>query len=134
MRADQVLDAAADLIERDGWIQGDGSNCLILDGSCAATAVHKAVLRAFPAAGIDELCARINDNLAPFVNALGGDSHDAIWKWNDAPARTKEEVVAMLRAVAINLRAADAGTVKTPRDSTAVPLACIDTVHMEKIA
>jgi hypothetical protein len=34
--------------------------------------------------------------------SLGGDSSARIWRWNDALGRTKEEVIAKLREVALS--------------------------------
>jgi len=123
MRA-EVLDAAADLIDREGWNQGNGGACTIIDGSCAATAVHKAVVRALPDPTITELWERIDASLAALVSALGGDDNSAIWAWNDTPGRTKDEVTAMLRAVAATLRVAE---------STVVPSDCVDAAQMEQV-
>lgn len=41
------------------------------------------------------------DGVERLRNALGGHGIGAIFDWNDAPQRTKEEVVAKLRAVAL---------------------------------
>jgi hypothetical protein len=82
-----VLNGAADLIERDGWCQSrylleTGERCA--DGAIAVAGNgHHGGVRS-----VARLALR---------SAIGGES---VVIWNDAPGRTKAEVVAALRAAA----------------------------------
>jgi hypothetical protein len=83
-----VLNGAADLIERDGWVQRqfgvtNGPRCI----SGALLAINKKVDPKHPA-------------YRTVVTYLGlGDSYYLSW-WNDAVGRTEAEVVTALRAAA----------------------------------
>lgn len=102
MRTSEVLERAAELIERDGWWQNARSDG---HGDCAATAIS----RVAEGRGGCYVPA-VHD---PFIVALGGDKDapmvTTIYNWNDVPGRTKEEVIAMLRAVAATERARESG-------------------------
>lgn len=86
----QVLRDAAELIERDGWCQGDmystaGARCVM--GAIFTTAHH--ALPDDPSLAIDAL--------APFARSL---PQGKTMEWNDDPDRTVTEVLAALRACA----------------------------------
>jgi hypothetical protein len=76
-----TLDRTADLIEETGWIQDQfGSENL---GYCLAGALRRVAPASEYYDARDEIHKRI------------GTEHVTIW--NDAPERTKEDVIAMLR-------------------------------------
>lgn len=89
-----VLNGAADLIERDGWVQG---HYRTTEGYCIAGAIDQTLgiidddelhVQLWPVAQAARVqVLAIVDDVAPTL-------------WNDAPGRTKEEVVAALRAAA----------------------------------
>jgi hypothetical protein len=84
-----VLNVAADLIERDGWCQGYftdplGRRCV--DGAICATSTMLPTTH-----WTDRAAAR-----SALLLWLGERHID----WNDAPGRTQAEVVAALRAAA----------------------------------
>jgi len=124
LTADEVLERAASVVDL-GWAQGDGSeNFDSTGGHCAITAVDYSALDAD--LDVHEAAQ------SALVKAIGGDCVEAIWKWNDTPGRTKEEVSAMLRAVAASLRAAahDDGTAAT--ESTVGDLSTEDAGQVEE--
>lgn len=85
-----VLNGAADLIERDGWVQGaykQGSR------RCARQALGDAANLSFPSAQWAAYHAA-GDTLAE------GLEEQSVWAWNDAPGRTQAEVVAALQIAA----------------------------------
>ncbi len=94
------LRAAADVLERDGWLQGDygtrhGPKCL-------AGAVNHVVNGG---GSVDDLggACELEDRAADAVQsvaALLGQGYADITRWNDAPGRTAAEVIAALRAAA----------------------------------
>jgi hypothetical protein len=103
-----LLDSAADKIERDGWHQGDfypGANGNFLeDPGSRPVCVRGALLSAQGASTEGDwawavhwkACAAVEDaisNPLPLVT------------WNDAPARTKQEVLDALRLAAKGERA-----------------------------
>lgn len=98
MNVSQILNAAADKIEREGWFgaAGHGPNCaLIAINACVNdgddfnyTETRKALVR-----GIGDDGSFLSMNIV---------------HWNNAPGRTKDEVVAMLRAVAATEKAREA--------------------------
>lgn len=99
MTESDVLEKAADLIERDGWCQGGDGR----DGKCRCMMVA---------------IADASDSAPPPRLSLWQRTRDAIWgylgvtsgaKWNDAPERTAAEVIAALRSAAAKLR-----TTETP--------------------
>src|SRR5690349_21566504 len=117
MEAWEVLDRAADKIERDGWTKGaiianvpwpllGGVPTCALGGICHAAQIDGGY--GYGAEGVALLA------MQALRTAIGADFRNddgpfsSVWRWNDAPGRTKEEVCAMLRAVAASLRAARA--------------------------
>jgi hypothetical protein len=76
-----VLDGAADIIERDGWCQG----ALERDGAVCAIGALTMAMR--PTVARDRAFAAL-------ARRLGGDS---VARWNDAPERTKQEVLDLFR-------------------------------------
>lgn len=88
----QLLLKAADLIERDGWGEGD----CIEHGYCIYAALVKADdPKAFNTARASAAGWRL-------VKALGLHRISDLFHWNDAPERTAAEVIAKLRAVALS--------------------------------
>ena len=86
----EILTDAADLIERDGWRQGRGSQ-----GQCATSAIWEAnrtegIPKTAQAHAETEALSALRDVI----------NRHAIPKWNDGPGRTKEEVVSALREAA----------------------------------
>ena len=82
----EVIEAVADLIEREGWIQGRAHT---VEGYCVAGAIYEV-------AAADEqlplrrvICQAITSHVGVAVEA-----------WNDGFHRTKEEVVRTLREIA----------------------------------
>lgn len=105
-----LLDAAAEVIERDGWHQGnyaesnDPHAAVCSLGAINRAAGNDANTRSASGAAYDARIALAHD--------LGDDwqvegcTHPAeiIAGWNDHPHRTADEVVAQLRASAARLR------------------------------
>ena len=81
----QLLLDAADLIDRQGWWNGKPQKSLSVH--CIQTALFAASPRSSIACE-----AAVN-----FLNHIGG---HGIVCWNDAPGRTKEEVLAAMRGAA----------------------------------
>ena len=90
-----LLARAADLIERDGWLQSRFS-----DGRrvCA----HAAIIRSVPAHEITgrEAAARALHHWLVETGQVGYYDGTTIAQWNDRPGMTKETVVAALRSAA----------------------------------
>lgn len=86
-----VLHRAADLLSEFGWCQGrEGS---LDEGEiCAMGAVNEAARSLGVPFRRDDALDLALDRIAPYVP-----------EWNDAPGRTKEEVVAALRHTAESL-------------------------------
>ncbi len=118
---DQVLDRAAELLLRDGWVQPSLPSGVVTPGNnpegapaCAAIALANAAGE-IPASFTRD---RIKwEAWSALAVALGYEfnpteelwlctkANQMIWGWNDTPGRTRDEVVAMLRAVAASERA-----------------------------
>ncbi len=90
MTAAEVARKAADLLERDGWCQGkfrnSGAHCVV----AALTAVDD---WSAPEQAAVRRRLRVHAGTEWLVN------------WNDAPERTADEVIALLRQVATELEA-----------------------------
>lgn len=95
MKTSEILERAADHIVAHGWWNGGDSS--LPGAQCASNAICKYI---GPGSYTDAHRA--------LVAAIGGYCVRDIFRWNDAPERTKEEVVAMLRAVAATERAREA--------------------------
>jgi hypothetical protein len=88
-----VLHAAADHIERAGWAQPGRQYKEGPCGACADVAINS----------YTRAKGKIKDSARELLaQALPAREFTGvtIWGWNDAPERTKDEVVAKLRAVA----------------------------------
>ena len=86
-RASLVLDASADVLDRDGWNQGSyveehGTRCLV-------GAVKKV-----------EHDFEIRRECYDFLHAVIGEPRTYLTDWNDRDGRTKDEVTAALRKAA----------------------------------
>ncbi|MDQ6875418.1 MAG: hypothetical protein M3042_10220 [Actinomycetota bacterium] len=86
-----VLDSAADLLERDGWCQGvfrraDGARC-VADAIDDAAAVGPDLWKLARVAVAEHLALKT-----------------PLTYWNDAPGQTAANVLATLRSVAADLR------------------------------
>ena len=91
MTAAEVLEAAADYIDEHGWCREE---YVASDGSvCAFEAIERARLTE-PLAGVELVVE------AAMKSATGCAT---VEEWNDAPGRTKDEVVRKLREVAASL-------------------------------
>lgn len=113
-----ILDGAADVIERDGWHQGDygapgKQDQQPIEGQpvCALGAIRVARrLDVRWSAAAAAWFGGIDDH--PAVEALAqttGIKVGGVHKWNDAPERTKQEVLDALRLAAKNERCAADG-------------------------
>jgi hypothetical protein len=98
----QLLDAAADVIERDGHTKGKmrdarGRYCAAgaLEQVGAESGAYDALERAFSALAAAVTGAPAGRHVSPSVIPV----------WNDKPERTAAEVIAMLRAVAATEKA-----------------------------
>jgi hypothetical protein len=101
----RLLMRAADVIERDGWCQ---NNVLTEDGRvCLVGAIHTANNKRFGRA--NDYCDPWDENSREALVRMDrvlpkvADGIGACAVWNDTPGRTKDEVVAKLRAVALGL-------------------------------
>lgn len=88
-----VLNGAADLILRDGWVQGgyrgpNGERCLIRAVGDAAGAGDHPHWWSHP--GYSAALVVVSDVIGSYLTSV----------WQDCPGRTKAEVVAALRAAA----------------------------------
>ncbi len=94
MTAAEVARKAADLLERDGWCQG-----LFRDGTrrCLSAAITAAV------ADVSAPRRDIADEVVR--DALRRHTGMTSTRWNDAPERTGDDVIALLRQVANELEA-----------------------------
>lgn len=97
-----LLEKAAEVLETDGWCQRvkhapDGSHCLM-------GAIEEARIKGAPQVYgfYDTLC-----RLAEFGQEIpesGPTTPISLVMWNDAPGRTKDEVISLLRRSAAELR------------------------------
>lgn len=88
MTPQEILSAAADLIEEHGWVQGEYGDEEY--GFCVMGAVY--------AATAEHATDRDRGNA---VNRLAGSlGYNAVVYWNDSIAKSKEEVITALRKAA----------------------------------
>jgi hypothetical protein len=97
-----ILDGAADVIERDGWHQGAYSAAPTgeWEGSapaCVLGAMNRAAGRNFWGDLLEAARRALGE-------AVGGGGLFHFTDWNDAPERTKQEVLDALRLAAKNER------------------------------
>lgn len=86
--ASKLLLKAADLLEIPGvWGQGSFSEKRVIGSHCAMTAIRS--------------LSKHYEAEQRFARAFGGVLN--VYEWNDTEGRTKEEVIAKLRAVALGL-------------------------------
>ncbi len=88
--AADVLDRAAALIERDGWVQGDYGWSGV--GWCASGAIREAAR---------PVTLKVHVSAGSALRAAIG---PGIERWNDDPDRTQADVLAVLREIAARLR------------------------------
>lgn len=113
MNAVELITKAADLIETKGWTQGcnarnaAGERVYVDTPDAACFCVYGALAKCVE----QELLGQLNDiaaaELSKYVSRefgeLDGRSGQNIVNYNDTPGRTKEEVLAVMRAVAKEL-------------------------------
>lgn len=114
MKTSELLDRAADVLNHDGWTQftrgaGLGTAHCVLGGIDWAHPTSSDCDKEKPDAWWRAVGA--------MATAVGpahpkGDNW-TVAEWNNAPERTKEEVIAMLRAVAATERAREAAPMST---------------------
>src|SRR5690348_15593602 len=107
MEAWEVLERAADKIERDGWGQASASSDTRPNGpGCALNAL--AAVSEVPDIYYNKGAVAWEAAVSAMARALGSedDTRRSIWHWNDAAGRTKDEVTSVMRAVAASLKAA----------------------------
>jgi hypothetical protein len=109
MNTSDTLNLAADLIEERGWAKGSAAWYGIETGLCLEGAVG--IAADLPACGIRPLSEDIN--ICPAGQAVREylelrpwrEFNDGLWSWNDRTVRTKEQVIATLRATALMVAA-----------------------------
>jgi hypothetical protein len=92
-----MLDTAADILERDGWVQGDYHR---FEGHCAMGALFRAELtqEVSAAAAAAYLANRLKKKGQGIDCPCGAhDSDDIVINWNDLPGRTRQQVLDFLR-------------------------------------
>lgn len=101
------LNLAADLLEHEGWYGAAGG-----DGGSAPTCASNAIYRVYRRLGLATTREHLATQRALAVY-IGGEDIECIWRWNDAPGRTKLEVVSSLRAAALVERVREGAPVST---------------------
>lgn len=104
METSEVLNNAADLIERDGWTQGNEGMLVARVPHCLEGAIAAASgLKSWVESHRGPLYRNHDVKVCPAGKALGEylGSDMPAWAWNDQRHRTAIEVVALLRAVAV---------------------------------
>lgn len=117
----EVLDLAADAIQMAGW--GTGADCwtpdrgtgLCIEGGIAAVADIKTFQD--PAYGAIPLRGSLESCPAYVAVREYLDFYDDLYKWNDRPERTAEEVIGVLRAAAAVERTKEHVTLQQPLDA-----------------
>jgi hypothetical protein len=110
MRPDiaRTLEAAADVLERDGWVQRvahhpDGGHC-VLGAIALVTGYHRnlgSVSGKLPMfANCEEKEGAMGEAAREFAHYISQDGIGNVPMWNDDPLRTPEEVVKTVRAAA----------------------------------
>lgn len=115
MKTSEILDRAADLIERNGWTRDewykrrraeDPRDCPVCAGGAldAAAGCDPGEPEYSPAliAAIGAFAARVD----PAFDPAAAYGYGTVANWNDAPGRTAEDVVRELRAAAATEREA----------------------------
>jgi len=97
MNAQEILNSAADLLEKDGWCQGYPNNAL--GQRCALGAIWD-VEHYGPEAGQAEDLVRQLITKKRYGGTVSATYPLAISTWNDQPGRTAQEVIAVLREAA----------------------------------
>lgn len=97
----QVLDLAADKIQEHGWGQGPatwiGTGGFCLEGAIGAVVRVEMYDASLPNLSRLQRCPAY----LAVCEYLDRPEHDSfLWEWNDAPERTAEDVIAVLRAAA----------------------------------
>ncbi len=112
-RIPQVLRRTAELLETDGWCQGNSREearmCVWAAINAASDREHRDNL-----AQAWRRACKVSDILCDHLELA---NYDLLPCWNDTPGRTVEEVVDVLRTVA-NLR--DSNVVETRREGVLV--------------
>lgn len=103
----ETLNAAADLLEKDGWCQEDYAN----DSGqrCTVGAIYQMPTGnqfSISEALSDAECSEAEDYLTYYLAQTADVAH--IPSWNDEPDRTQAEVIETLRAAALTAQVAGA--------------------------
>ena len=93
MNVSDYLNKAADIIEEKGWIQGDFET---EDGVC----VNRAITLVTWSDRGRPMDIELSDQVRRALREYLSSAPLSLYKWNDKPGRTKEEVLAALRGAA----------------------------------
>ena len=91
--ATELLNQAADLIERDGWRTGDGG----LDGAkCVGNAIYSIW-------SANSVSAQFNEGFDAVYEVIGVTEMEGLWRWNDTVCLDEAEAVNTIRKAAENV-------------------------------
>ncbi len=93
MNVAEILEAAADWLECNGWVQGKYYQGM---SSCSVGAILRVAKVSSMLLNDDECPTEISEAISAMQKVAGG----PLLHWNDQPERTAEEVVAAFRAAA----------------------------------
>ena len=94
MNATELLNQAADLIEKGGWVPGDGG----FEALCVGNAVYQ-TWKDNSGAGL------LTISMDAVKEVIGVDTIEDLWRWNDAICLDRSEAVNTLRKAAENVEA-----------------------------
>ncbi len=95
MNATELLNQAADLIERDGWRTGDGGR---VGSKCVSNAIYSVWVA-------DPHGVFFSEGIAAVNEVIGLTNMEALWRWNDTVCLDQAEAVNTIRKAAENVEA-----------------------------
>ncbi len=95
MNATELLNQAADLIERDGWRTGDGGRD---EAKCVGNAIYSVWVANSAGASFGECFDAVYE-------VIGVTGMEDLWRWNDAVCLDEAEAVNTIRKAAENVEA-----------------------------
>lgn len=108
MLPSEIVEDAARLIKKHGWLQGRFANeegAMCISGACRMAVTGNPDHGMLVGQVRNEDATAFHQAILALKEAVGLKAYDSLPQWNDGPYRTKKEIVEVLTTTAAKLKA-----------------------------